>query len=150
MITVSREVAASPDDVFAVLADGWSYAGWVVGNSHVRKVDAGWPGVGTKIHHSVGAWPVQIHDVTEVVAVEPGRHLELTARLWWFGSATIRFTLTPSAGGLGTDVLMEEEVVRGPFGLIPSVAQAAVLRPRNVESLTRLGDLAMGRRARSA
>ncbi len=68
------EVPAAAADVFAVLSDGWSYAGWVVGNSHIRDVDRNWPDVGARIHHSVGAWPLQIHDVTKVRAVEPGRY----------------------------------------------------------------------------
>ncbi len=147
MIKVSREVAAGPEEVFAVLADGWSYAGWVVGNSHVRDVDAGWPAVGTRIHHSAGAWPLQIRDATEVVSVEPGRFLELDARLWVLGAATVRFTLTPCHSGFGTDVLMEEEAVRGPGSMIPASIQGMLLRPRNVESLARLADLAVGRRS---
>jgi hypothetical protein len=150
VIEVSHEAGTSPDNVFAVLADGWSYAGWVVGNSHVRKVDAGWPQVGTRIHHSAGAWPVQLSDSTEVVAVEPGRFLELDAKLWLFGAARIRFTLTPTYIGHGTRIVMAEEAVRGPGSLIPSSVQALpvqalLLRPRNEESLARLGDLAMGR-----
>jgi hypothetical protein len=145
VIEVSREVGTSPDNVFAVLADGWSYAGWVVGNSHVRKVDPGWPQVGTRIHHSAGAWPVQLSDSTEVVAVEPGRFLELDAKLWLFGAARIRFTLTPTYIGHGTQIVMAEEAVRGPGSLIPAAVQALLLRPRNEESLARLGDLAVGR-----
>jgi Polyketide cyclase / dehydrase and lipid transport len=147
MISVSREVAASPADVFAVLADGWSYAGWVVGNSHVRDVDFGWPAVGTRIHHSVGVWPLQIEDVSKVVAVEPGRFLELDARLWLLGAARIRLTLTSLDTGFGTNVLMEEEAVRGPGSLVPTAVQGMLLRPRNVESLARLADLAVGRRS---
>lgn len=147
MIGVTRHVAASPEDVFAILADGWSYAGWVVGNSHVRDVDPGWPRVGARIHHSAGAWPLQMEDTTEVVSVEPNRLLELDARVWLFGAATIRFTLTPGHGGFGTDVLMEEEAVRGPGSLIPASVQALALRPRNIESLSRLADLAVGRAA---
>jgi uncharacterized protein YndB with AHSA1/START domain len=150
VITVSHEIAAGPEDVFAVLADGWSYAGWVVGNSHVRDVDPGWPRVGTRIHHSAGAWPLQVEDTTEVVSVEPDRFLELDARLWLLGAATIRFTLTPFYVGFGTEVRMEEETVRGPTRLIPMAVQGMVLRARNRESLARLGDLAVGRRARSS
>ncbi|HEY2697319.1 MAG TPA: SRPBCC family protein [Pseudonocardiaceae bacterium] len=147
MISVSRDVAVGPEDVFAILADGWSYAGWVVGNSHVRDVDLGWPQVGTRIHHSAGLWPVQFQDTTKVVSVEPNRFLELDARLWLFGAATIRFTLRPGRTGSGTEVVMEEQAVRGPGSLIPASVQAAVLRPRNAESLVRLADLAIGRRA---
>ncbi|HEX5120083.1 MAG TPA: SRPBCC family protein [Pseudonocardiaceae bacterium] len=149
MITVSHEVAAGPEHVFAVLADGWSYAGWVVGNSHVREVDPGWPQVGSRIHHSAGVWPVQIEDTTEVVSVEHGRFLELEAHLWLLGVATIRFTLTRRYAGFGTDVLMEEEAVRGPGSRIPVQVQGMLLRRRNAESLSRLADLAVGR-ARSS
>ncbi|HEX5407818.1 MAG TPA: SRPBCC family protein [Pseudonocardiaceae bacterium] len=145
MIIVTRDMPIGPAAVFALLADGWSYAGWVVGNSHVRDVDPGWPAPGTRIHHSAGMWPAQIQDVTEVRAVEQDRSLELTARLWWLGTATIRFTLTPLDGGTGTHVEMAEEAKGGPAGLIPARLQALVLRPRNVESLSRLADLAAGR-----
>jgi hypothetical protein len=145
MIEVTRDVDTSPDHVFAVLADGWSYAGWVVGNSHIRDVDAGWPDVGTRIHHSAGAWPLQIRDSTKVVAVQQGAILELEARLSVFGAARIVFTLTPLYSGHGTHVVMAEEAVRGPGGLIPAQVQALLLRPRNAESLARLCDLAVGR-----
>ncbi|HEY0804070.1 MAG TPA: SRPBCC family protein [Pseudonocardiaceae bacterium] len=145
MIEVSRDVPAAPGEVFAVLADGWSYAGWVVGNSHIRDVDPGWPARGTRIHHSAGAWPMQIQDVTEVHAVEPGRLLELHARLRLLGNAVIRFTLSPLPDGAGTRVVMAEQAVSGAGGLIPAAVQALLLRPRNVESLARLSDMAAGR-----
>jgi uncharacterized protein YndB with AHSA1/START domain len=145
VITVTHDMPVSPAAVFATLADGWSYAGWVVGNSHIRAVDPGWPAVGTRIHHSAGMWPVQIQDVTEVRAVEQDRLLELDASLWWLGNAAIRFTLTPLDGGARTHVEMAEEAVRGPGGVIPARLQALALRPRNVESLSRLADLAVGR-----
>jgi uncharacterized protein YndB with AHSA1/START domain len=145
MIEVSRTVPARPADVFAVLADGWSYAGWVVGNSHIRNVDPDWPAPGARIHHSAGVWPTQVRDVTVVRAVEPDHLLELEARLWLLGTALIRFTLTPLADGAETRVTMAEEAVRGPGGLIPAPVQSLLLRPRNKESLARLCDLAAGR-----
>jgi hypothetical protein len=142
-------VPTSPDNVFAVLADGWSYAGWVVGNSHVRDVDPGWPAVGTRIHHSAGFWPFQMADTTTVVSVQPGRLLELEAHLWRFGDAVIRFTLTPIADGRETHVVMEEQAVRGPIAKIPPAVEEAFLRPRNEETVSRLADLAVGRARRS-
>ncbi|GLY47674.1 polyketide cyclase [Lentzea sp. NBRC 102530] len=141
----SHVVDTSPDTVFAVLADGWSYAGWVVGNSHIRDVDAGWPAVGTRIHHSAGAWPTQIEDTTTVLAVEPGRLLELEAHLWVLGTAKVRLTMSPVNGGAATEVTMEEEIVRGPAQLVPAFLQGVLFQPRNKESLARLGDLAVGR-----
>jgi hypothetical protein len=122
VIEVSLDVSAGPDDVF----------------------DDGWPRVGARIHHSAGAWPVQIKDSTEVVAVQPGRFLELDAKLSLFGAARIRLTLTPAENGHGTHIVMAEEAVRGPGSLIPIPVQALLLRPRNIESLARLGDLALG------
>jgi hypothetical protein len=148
VIEVSRDVPTSPDNVFAVLADGWSYAGWVVGNSHVRELDPGWPAVGTRIHHSAGAWPLQMEDTTTVVSVQSGRLLELDAHLWRFGAATIRFTLTPIGDGGETHVVMAEQAVRGPVAMIPVSVQEVFLRPRNEETVARLADLAVGRARR--
>ncbi|HEY0498625.1 MAG TPA: SRPBCC family protein [Kutzneria sp.] len=143
MMEVSRTVEVAPEHVFAVLADGWSYAGWVVGNSHVREVDPGWPAVGARIHHSAGLWPLQVNDWTEVTAVTPDRMIELRARLWPLGVAMIRFDLIPTA--TGTRVVMAEQATEGPAALLPKAVQAMLLRARNREVLGRLGDLAGGR-----
>src|SRR5690606_19207370 len=70
LIEVRRTIPAGPDRVFAVLADGWMYAAWVVGAAHVRDVDPQWPAVGARIHHSLGPWPLMMHDVTKVLNVE--------------------------------------------------------------------------------
>jgi hypothetical protein len=141
---VSRTVPAGADDVFAILADGWSYASWVVGASHIRDVDADWPAVGSHIYHSSGPWPVQVEDVTTVLAVESGREIRLEARLWVLGNADIRLTLDPAGPGR-TVVTMEERASGGPALLVPSPVQAALLGPRNIESIDRLGALARGR-----
>lgn len=53
MAVVSKEIEASRADVFAILADGWLYASWVVGAAHIRAVDEGWPDVGSRIHHNI-------------------------------------------------------------------------------------------------
>ncbi|HUQ56592.1 SRPBCC family protein [Lentzea sp.] len=135
---------ASIDAVWAVLADGWSYAGWVVGATHIRDVDTGWPKCGTRIHHSVGPWPLVIQDTTEVVRCEPSRLLELDARLWPVGAARILFTLQAQGMEL-TYVRMAERVVRGPSAFLPKFVQDALLIPRNKETLQRLSALAQGR-----
>jgi uncharacterized protein YndB with AHSA1/START domain len=146
MIEVRTTVPAPVDRVFAVLADGWSYAGWVVGAAHIREVDPGWPAVGTRIHHSVGAWPIAVRDVTTVRAVEPGRLLDMEARLWPIGAARVRLELTEVPGG--TEVAMFEEAIKGPTALLPAAAQALFLLPRNRESLRRLADLAVRKEGR--
>ena len=144
MAEVTLTVPTSADRVFAVLADGWLYVGWVVGASHIREVDEGWPAVGTRIHHSVGSWPVLVKDVTKVRAMEPGRMLELEARGWPLGAALVRIELTPT-GPDTTEVRMTERVVNGVGKLMPDALQTLLLVPRNRESLHRLADLALGR-----
>ena len=39
-MTVTRDISASRQRVWDVLADGWTYSGWVVGNSRIRAVDS--------------------------------------------------------------------------------------------------------------
>jgi uncharacterized protein YndB with AHSA1/START domain len=73
VVEVSRIIRTGPERVFAVLADGWSYASWVVGADHIREVDDAWPGVGARVHHQVGPWPLHIKDQTSVRVVRPDR-----------------------------------------------------------------------------
>ncbi|GAA4659787.1 MULTISPECIES: SRPBCC family protein [Amycolatopsis] len=141
---ISREVDAPPAAVYRVLADGWSYGSWVVGNSRVRQVDETWPAPGSRIHHSAGVWPLRINDVTVVRTAEPERRLELHARLWLFGAADIRLTLEP-LGAHRTRVTMAEKLTAGPARFVPNVLQDLALWPRNAESLRRLADIAVGR-----
>lgn len=141
MAEVSRLVHATPDQIFAVLADGWSYPLWVVGATHMRAVDPEWPAVGSRIHHSVGAWPVMLEDYTEVLDVDAGRRLELRARAWPSGEARVELDLQPVAGG--TMVTMRENAMSGPGLLVPGILQDLGLYPRNVETLLRLSALAV-------
>lgn len=143
MATVSRHVAAPPDRVFDVLADGWTYAGWVVGASTIRGVDAHWPQPGSRLHHAVGVWPLLVVDHTEVVAVEPNRRLELLARGWPLGEA--RVVLELEAEGEGTRVVMHERSHRGPALLLRNPVAERLISLRNAESLARLAAVAEGR-----
>ena len=81
MATRSIHVSAGTDEVWAVLADPWSYATWVVGTVKIRDADPGFPAVGCKLHHAVGAWPLLLEDETEILECEPdhrlGRNLPL-------------------------------------------------------------------------
>lgn len=144
MVTVTRSVQLTPKQVFSVIADGWSFAGWVVGAAHIRSVESHWPAVGSRIHHTVGPWPLSIDDTTTVLAVEPDSMIELKARLWPMGSARVRITLQP-VSPTETEIVMEEEADGGPVRLLPEAVQAVVLKPRNIESLRRLADIAAGR-----
>ncbi|GGL17330.1 SRPBCC family protein [Nocardia jinanensis] len=142
----SVQIPLPAEDVFAILADGWLYGLWVVGATHIRKVDPGWPDTGSRIHHSVGGWPLTRNDTTEVLVVDAPHRLELGARLWPAGAARIRLNLIERRPDL-TEVRMVERVYQGPGRLLPGVAQDLVLVPRNRESLRRLTALAVGRAA---
>lgn len=144
MTRIERTIPVAADRIFDVLADGWSYAAWVVGNSHVRDVDPAWPAVGSRLHHSSGAWPLQIRDITVVTAMEKDRSLELEAKLWVLGTVHIGLTLVPKADG-STTVVMEETAIGGPVKFVPHVVQQLAFTPRNTEAVDRLADLATGR-----
>ena len=147
MSRTTRVMDCTPEDVFAVLEDGWSYGMWVVGAARIRDVDAEWPEVGSRIHHSVGAWPVLLSDSTEVEQVDRPRMLQLRVKAWPTGEGRVILTMQPADGG-GTEVVMEESAVSGPATLIPKPAEDFLLHHRNVEALRRLGYLAE-HRARS-
>lgn len=138
-VTVDRECAATPGAVMEVLRDGWLFGLWVVGASHIRDVDAQWPAPGTKIHHSVGAWPLLIEDNTESLEYDPEGLLVLRARAWPFGEAQIRLEVERAAGG--ARIQMTEDVRTGPGKLLDPVSKL-LFPPRNRESLARLAALA--------
>ena len=148
MGTVSRDVAATPERVWAVLADGWLYAGWVVGASRMRDVDADWPAPGARLHHSVGVWPLLINDTTSVLESDPAQRLVLQARAWPAGEARIELTLEPLDdvnGRPGCRVTMAEAPTNGPGRTLHNPVNEMLLLRRNVESLLRLARVAEGR-----
>ena len=144
VITVTRDVDAPGQAVWDVLADGWSYATWVVGASRVRDVDEGWPAQGTRIHHSFGIWPLLLDDTTKVESSTEPTALVLTARGWPAGEARVSLSITPRGEGACT-VKIEEDATSGPGTLIPRPARQLAIGPRNVEALKRLAFLAEGR-----
>jgi uncharacterized protein YndB with AHSA1/START domain len=141
--TTSRPVAATPEQVWEVLSDGWLYPLFVVGASRMRAVDDAWHAVGSRLHHSVGSWPLLIDDTTEVLEVEEGKRLLLLARGWPAGQAHVDISLQPS--GDTTVVTITEDATAGPGTLIPKPLRDAQLHVRNVEALRRLSFLVEGR-----
>jgi uncharacterized protein YndB with AHSA1/START domain len=147
MAVVTRDLTVPPDAVFDVLADGWLYGLWVVGASHIRDVDAEWPGVGARIHHAFGAWPLLVRDRTEVIECDPPRRIVLQARAWPAGQARIELTLEALPES-GCRVSMDEYPVSGIGVVLHNPVLDKLLYHRNVESLARLAALAE-RRGRS-
>jgi uncharacterized protein YndB with AHSA1/START domain len=143
-VTVNRRIlAATPDDVWHVLADGWLYPLWVVGATRIRDVDKNWPEQGSRIHHSVGVWPLLINDHTEVLEAVPGRSIKLRARAWPVGEAEVDIRLSDI--GAQTEVTIQEDAVAGPGVLVPEPFKGLTLKWRNTESLRRLAFLVEGR-----
>ena len=143
MSTTSRPMSATPEQVWSVLADGWLYALFVVGAARMRDVDEGWPAVGTRLHHSVGSWPLLIDDSTEVLEMEEDKRLLLLARGWPAGQAHVEISL--EARGTDTVVTIVEQATSGPGALMPKVVQDPQLHVRNIETLRRLAFLVEGR-----
>lgn len=139
MATVSAHIKASPTEVYRVLSDGWTFAQWVVGTSHMRAVESEWPAPGSKLHHCVGPWPASIRDHTEVKESTPDKRLLLNARAWPVGSAQVELTLTPEGGGTRVD--MREEGTSGAGQLLRNPLGEKLIYRRNVESLARLAAL---------
>lgn len=136
----NRRVFAAPRAaVWRTLADGHSYADWVVGTSEIRSVDDDWPAPGSRLHYTVGRGPLRHQGHTEVVAADTGRRLQLEAHAWPVGSVHIDIDLADDAGG--TVVTMVEAPKRGLAARLHNPVGDALLRLRNVESLRRLARL---------
>jgi uncharacterized protein YndB with AHSA1/START domain len=142
-MSISRVLRVPPERVWAELTDAWVYTSWVVGATHIRDVDENWPEPGSKLHHTVGPWPLTIKDDTLVVEADPPRRLVLHARAWPVGEARIELTLKPVPEG--TELTMAEWPRRGPAAWTRNRLTDALLRARNRESLGRLAALAENR-----
>jgi hypothetical protein len=137
-----RYIAAEPETIFRVLADGWLYPSWVVGASRIRDVDASWPSVSSELHHSFGVWPVLINDKTVCLEWDPPRRARLRAHGWPIGEAEVIIDVKPR--GEGSAVRIIEDAVEGPGRLVPSFIRSIGIGIRNTETLDRLAYLAEG------
>lgn len=137
-------VDASPEQVFAVLADPSCYPDWVVGAKAVRAADPSWPEPGALLHHKVGAGPVELRDNTKVLLCDRPRVLVLEARARPLGVAEVRIEIEGDVSG--SRVVMHEYVVRPKALRVLSPLVDLAIKARNVESLRRLKELAEQRR----
>ncbi len=144
MSSNARLVEATPQEVWAALADGWLYPAWVVGATRMRHVDDHWPEVGAQLHHSVGVWPCILDDTTEVTESLREQRLGLRARAWPSGEAGVTISLEPV--GARTRVVLEEDAAAGPGRLVPAPLRHLPLTWRNTETLRRLAYIAERRR----
>ncbi len=136
MATTRVHIAASLDEVFAVLADPEAYGYWVVGSDTIRDADVSWPEVGSRFHHRVGFGLLKLNDHTEVLEADPPNRLVLRARTRPLATAEIRLILT--ARGHGTEVTMIERAGDPLSRLVLNPFTDPLVHLRNVESLRRL------------
>lgn len=139
-LTVKRHTTASRKQVWDVVANGWMYSQWVVGNTRMRAVAPNWPAPGSKIHHTIGVWPVVVNDETVVESCTPLEELVLLAKVRPFGGARITLRLTDIHNG--TRVEMAEVPVGGPLNWLPRRLSLLLVYPRNRECVERLVSLA--------
>lgn len=146
MAIVEKVIDAPPQQVFDVLADGWTYSDWVVGTAHVRDVDDTWPRVGSRLHHRAGPWPFSLQDASTVLECEAPHKLVLKAGLWPAGEAIVVFALQPLDDGR-TRVTIGEDFAAGPLRWVRNKLNDLVLHQRNKETLNRLSDIATRQKA---
>lgn len=125
--------------MWEVLSQADLYGEWVVGAKGVRDTDAGWPAVGTELHHTSGFGPIEIKDTTTVLECQPQKRLSLDAHLGPIGTSRIDIDLRAEEGG--THIVMNEFFTEGPGAALKVLTDAA-FKGRNVETLRRLVEIA--------
>ena len=141
----SVRIEAAPEDVYEVLNDAAAYPHWVVGAKRLRGTDPGWPKVGTRFHHEVGAGPAVLKDSTKILRKRKNRALDLEVRFRPAGVANVQLRLRPQRKGRATLVTMRERATRGPAGWLWSWPLDAAVSVRNAWSLRRLRRLVESR-----
>ena len=136
MATTDTQIAASPDEVFAVLANAENYGDWVVGSDAIRDADPTWPKVGARFYHRIGFGPLKVNDHTEVLEVDSPHRLVMHARARPLGTARVTMLLTERAGG--THVTMIEVAGDRLSQLALNRLTDPLIHLRNVEALRRL------------
>lgn len=144
MAETSTIIEATPEEVFEVLLDAYSYEDWVVGCQDIRAVDRNWPDPGARFHHRVGVGPVNTEDTTAIVSVDAPRQLVLEARARPAGVARVSFTVDPAEEG--TKVTIVEYPVDGPADAANNSVFDEMMRGRNIETLRRLKEVVEKRR----
>lgn len=143
MSCTDRTVKASPEQIWAVLADPYTYEHWVVGAKDIRTADGTWPEQGSALQHTSGFGPLNLKDNTKVIESEPPHRLVLEARGRPLGIARIEIELKPQ--GSDTVVSMTEYAVRPEPAKRLNPVLDPFLHSRNVETLRRLEELALER-----
>lgn len=141
-------IKSPPERVWQVLADGATYARWVVGTQRILEIDDAWPDVGASLRFQVGLGPLHLRDSCTVRICEPGRRLELEAKAESFGTARIAFSLIPWSEH--TLVLLDEHPLLGLGARFQGPPSELLLHLRNRRILGNLAREATGARSRES
>jgi uncharacterized protein YndB with AHSA1/START domain len=133
-------VPCPPHQVWRVLADGESYARWVVGTQEIVHVDETWPAVNSALRFRVGVGPLHFTDSCIVRICEPEGRLELEAKAEPVGTARIAFRLLPWSED--TLVILDEHPLRGPAARLQGPLSELILHLRNRRILGSLARVA--------
>lgn len=136
MAVLNVLIERSVEQVWSVLADGWSYSDWVVGTQQIYEVDEKWPAAGSSLRYAIGIGRLSVDDTTTVRIMEPQQRLELEARAGRAGSARISVTVLPWAEH--AVVIIDEHPLRGPGARWHSLLVDGALRFRNKQMLRNL------------
>ena len=124
------------------------YGYWVVGSKVIRDADPAWPAPGTRFHHTIGVGPLKVSDHTESLEAEPPRLLRMRAKGRPLGTARVTMEMTPlRRRHARADDRERPTGRRAMLALNPLVH--LLTKARNAESLMRLEELALRRRAMS-
>lgn len=134
-------VKCPPHKVWRVLANGDSYAKWVVGTQEILRVDSTWPAVDAELRFKAGLGPLRIEDSCIVRICEPQQRLELEAVAAPFGTARIAFTLIPWSED--TLVTLDEHPLLGPGARFYGPISNRLLHLRNRSLLSNLAQVAV-------
>jgi hypothetical protein len=141
-------IEATPEEVWSVLSDGYSYADWVVGTAAIRAVDEGWPEPGTSIHYSAGQGPLRVEDKTTSRLCRQPSCLELEAHMLTVGTLRVAIRVLP--WGENVVVAIDEHPLRGPSLVVDNPLIDFSFTLRNRRLLRNLERVVKGRIARTA
>lgn len=111
-----------------------------MGSRRTLSADTSWPAPGSKFEVELAGGA---QDHTEVLALDPGRRIQLHAGARVFGPAKVTIALKESAGGTEVTLVEDPDGKFAPLRLVPPVHLAIKLR--NVESLRRFKQLVLDR-----
>lgn len=140
-IVSTVDIAAAPDEVWAVIADIGSQPEWMHDLKRVRILTESPIGVGTRALGTVRILGISVEDPIEITVFEPPSRYAIDHRGLFVGTGTIELTPTPA----GTHVRWTEVLVPPVLPYLGAIIQRPILGATFQADLDRLRDLVEGR-----